>query len=90
MLGHFFFRNHLCLTFEMLSVSLYDLLKQNKFRGLSIDRVRLFAHQLLDALAAMQDASVIHCDLKPENVSFLPLFFCLILFVCSYYHDFIY
>eukprot|EP00051_Salpingoeca_urceolata_P020866 m.318174 g.318174 ORF g.318174 m.318174 type:complete len:1036 (+) comp19697_c0_seq10:540-3647(+) len=68
MLGHFVFRNHLCMVFELLSVSLYDLLKQNKFRGLSVGRVRLFCFQLLDALCAMQDASVVHCDLKPENV----------------------
>lgn len=68
MLGHFVFRGHLCLVFELLSVSLYDLLKQNKFRGLSMGRVRLFCYQLLDALSAMYDADVMHCDLKPENV----------------------
>lgn len=34
LLGHFEFRNHLCLVFEKLSINLFDLIKQNKFRGL--------------------------------------------------------
>jgi len=29
------FRNHLCVTFELLSINLYDFLKAGDFRGLS-------------------------------------------------------
>lgn len=30
---HFTFRNHLCITFEMLSINLYEFIKQNNFAG---------------------------------------------------------
>ncbi|KAI9476247.1 MAG: kinase-like domain-containing protein [Benjaminiella poitrasii] len=64
----FMFRNHLCLVFELLSINLYELLKQNHFKGFSIFLVRLFATQLLDALIVTRKESIIHCDLKPENI----------------------
>jgi dual specificity protein kinase YAK1 len=55
-------------VFELLSVNLYELIKQNHFRGLSTNLVRVFTAQLLDALTVMNEARIIHCDLKPENV----------------------
>ena len=61
-------KNHLCLVFELLSFNLYDLIKQNGFKGLSLNLVRVFALQLLDSLALLKKARIIHCDLKPENV----------------------
>eukprot|EP00050_Salpingoeca_kvevrii_P014507 m.36891 g.36891 ORF g.36891 m.36891 type:complete len:714 (+) comp5803_c0_seq3:209-2350(+) len=67
-LAHFEFRNHLCMVFELLSISLYDLLSQNAFRGFSLRRVRLFCQQILDALSALHAMNIVHCDLKPENV----------------------
>ncbi|KAI0218559.1 dual specificity protein kinase yak1 [Massospora cicadina] len=59
---------HLCLVFELLSVSLYDLLRQNRFRGLSLSLIRVFTRQILDALVLLSDANIIHADLKPENI----------------------
>ncbi|KAK9460440.1 kinase-like domain-containing protein [Lipomyces oligophaga] len=64
----FIHREHLCLVFELLSSNLYDLIKQNHFRGLSTNLVRVFAQQLLDALCVLKEAKLIHCDLKPENI----------------------
>ncbi|KAJ3049122.1 Homeodomain-interacting protein kinase 3, partial [Rhizophlyctis rosea] len=64
----FVFRNHLCIIFEMLSVNLYELIKQNQFRGLSTNLVRVFVSQILDALVVLHKARIIHCDLKPENI----------------------
>ncbi|KAF9944460.1 Homeodomain-interacting protein kinase 3, partial [Mortierella alpina] len=64
----FIHRRHLCLVFELLSVNLYELIKQNQFRGLSMSLVRVFTAQLLDALCVLNEARIIHCDLKPENV----------------------
>ncbi|KAA1125317.1 dual specificity protein kinase yak1 [Puccinia graminis f. sp. tritici] len=60
--------NHLCLVFELLSSNLYELIKQNSFRGLSTSLVRVFTNQLLDALTVLNEAHLIHCDLKPENI----------------------
>lgn len=33
---HFTFRNHVCITFELLSMNLYELIKKNKFQGFSL------------------------------------------------------
>ncbi|OMJ91102.1 hypothetical protein SteCoe_6467 [Stentor coeruleus] len=38
---YFFFRKHVCLSFELLSSSLFDLLKSNGFKGLSSNLVHL-------------------------------------------------
>ena len=64
----FIHRQHLCLVFELLSVNLYELIKQNQFRGLSTTLVRVFAQQLLNGLNLLNKARLIHCDLKPENI----------------------
>lgn len=64
----FIHAKHLCLVFELLSSNLYELIKQNSFRGLSTSLVRVFTAQLLDALTVLHEARLIHCDLKPENI----------------------
>ncbi|KAK4994512.1 hypothetical protein LTR28_000847, partial [Elasticomyces elasticus] len=64
----FIHKQHLCLVFELLSVNLYELIKQNQFRGLSTTLVRVFAQQLLNGLCLLSKAKLIHCDLKPENI----------------------
>ena len=43
----FMFRGHLCLVFELLSVNLYELVKHNQFRGLSMTLLRVFTSQVL-------------------------------------------
>ena len=65
---HFYFRNHLCIAMELLSINLYELIKQNQFQGLSTQLVKVFTAQLLDALTVLKEARLIHCDLKPENI----------------------
>jgi serine/threonine protein kinase len=49
-------------------VNLYELIKQNHFKGLSTNLVRLFSIQLLDTLSLIKLNQIIHCDLKPENI----------------------
>ncbi|KNC48904.1 CMGC/DYRK/DYRK2 protein kinase [Thecamonas trahens ATCC 50062] len=68
MIDHFYFRNHLCVTFELLSVNLYEFIKMNNFQGFSLGLIRRFAVQMLQALRFLKKQSIIHCDLKPENV----------------------
>ena len=68
LLQTFDFKGHVCLVFEMLDYSLYDLLTQNQYRGLPLFVVQSFTRQILTALVAMQEANVVHCDLKPENI----------------------
>lgn len=54
----------------MLSLNLYELLKNTQFGGVSLNLIRKFAKQVLRALSflARSDVDVIHCDLKPENI----------------------
>ena len=68
MLENFTFRNHICMTFELLSMNLYELIKRNKFQGFSLPLVRKFAHSILQCLEALNRHRIIHCDLKPENI----------------------
>ncbi|WIA15692.1 hypothetical protein OEZ85_002317 [Tetradesmus obliquus] len=65
---HFTFRNHLCITFELLSINLYEFIKQNNFAGLSLQLIKRFAAQMLVSLKFLRRHKLIHCDLKPENV----------------------
>ena len=68
MMENFTFRNHICITFELLSMNLYELIKKNKFQGFSLQLVRKFAHSILQCLDALYKNRIIHCDLKPENI----------------------
>ncbi|CAG5132878.1 unnamed protein product [Candidula unifasciata] len=68
MFENFTFRNHICITFELLSVNLYELIKRNRFKGFSVQLVRKFAHSILLCLDALNKNRIIHCDLKPENI----------------------
>lgn len=68
MLEHFTFRNHVCMTFELLSMNLYELIKRSKFQGFPLQLVRKFAHSILVCLDMLHRNRIIHCDLKPENI----------------------
>jgi dual specificity protein kinase YAK1 len=46
LLDAFLHRRHLCLVFEQLGINLFELLKRNGFRGLSIGLLRLFLSQV--------------------------------------------
>lgn len=65
---YFVHQRHLCIAFELLDTNLYELIKLNHFRGLSLSIVQLFSKQILRGLDLMKDAGIIHCDLKPENI----------------------
>lgn len=64
MKDYFVHKRHLCLVFELLSLSLYDLVRHNQFRGLSLNLIRVVIKQVIEALVVLRDAKIIHCDLK--------------------------
>jgi dual specificity tyrosine-phosphorylation-regulated kinase 2/3/4 len=64
----FVFRKHLILSFEMLSMNLYEFIKMNNFQGVSESLVRRFAIQLLITLRFLKENNIVHCDMKPENI----------------------
>ncbi|KAJ3070334.1 Dual specificity tyrosine-phosphorylation-regulated kinase 1A [Podochytrium sp. JEL0797] len=70
MLRHFMHRNHLCIVYELLGENLYETIKSDGFKGLSMNTIRSIAAQVLQCLKLMArpDVALIHCDLKPENI----------------------
>nr|CAD7195251.1 unnamed protein product [Timema douglasi] len=68
MLEYFYFRNHLCISFELMSLNLYELIKKNNYQGFSLSLIRRFANSLVQCLKLLHKENIIHCDLKPENV----------------------
>ena len=67
-LDHFLFFNHLCIVTELLSMNIYELIKQGNFRGLNVRLVRALLKQVLYAMIALDREHIVHCDLKPENI----------------------
>ncbi|XP_026187954.2 homeodomain-interacting protein kinase 2-like [Mastacembelus armatus] len=61
----------MCLAFEMLDRSLYDLLHERHWRPLSLREIRPIAKQLLVALDALKGLGILHTDIKPDNVMFV-------------------
>jgi dual specificity tyrosine-phosphorylation-regulated kinase 2/3/4 len=66
MTEHFYFRSHLCIAMELLSINLYELIKANGFVGFTTNLIRRFTSQMLASLALMRQHRIVHCDLKPE------------------------
>lgn len=66
--NNFMFRKHICLTFELFSINLYELIKSNDYNGFPLDIIRRFAVQILQGLRFLKKRKIIHCDLKPENI----------------------
>ena len=64
MVDFFVYRDHLCIVFELLSISLYDLIKENKFEGVSLNFARLIISNILEGMKIFKEARIIHCDLK--------------------------
>lgn len=72
MTEHFYFRGHLCIAMELLSINLYELIKANGFVGFTTSLIRRFTSQMLMSLSLMRHHRIVHCDLKPE-VLLLPV-----------------
>uniref|UniRef100_A0A803V659 dual-specificity kinase n=1 Tax=Ficedula albicollis TaxID=59894 RepID=A0A803V659_FICAL len=62
---YFYFRNHFCISFELLGINLYELIKKNNFQGFSLSLIRHFTRCVLRCLQVLYQEKIIHCDLKP-------------------------
>ncbi|XP_075771682.1 homeodomain-interacting protein kinase 4 [Pelodiscus sinensis] len=56
------------LVFELLEQNLFDFQKENNFSPLPAKHIRTVTTQVLKALAKLKELSIIHTDLKPENI----------------------
>jgi len=61
-------RQHFCIVFEPLDMSIRDLLKANDSLGLYLEDARQMSRQLLQSLAFLHKIGVTHTDLKCRNV----------------------
>ncbi|XP_030013871.1 dual specificity protein kinase CLK2b [Sphaeramia orbicularis] len=71
MLDWFNYYGHVCISFELLSLSTFDFLKENNFLPYPINQIRHMAHQICHAVSFLHDNKLTHTDLKPENILFV-------------------
>ncbi|CRK21772.1 hypothetical protein BN1723_017949, partial [Verticillium longisporum] len=66
---HFDFNGHLCMAFENLSLNLREVLRKfGNNVGINLGATRAYAHQIFVGLAHMRKCTIIHADLKPDNI----------------------
>ncbi|XP_052764975.1 dual specificity protein kinase CLK2-like isoform X2 [Mya arenaria] len=70
MLDWFDYHGHMCLSFNMLGLSVFDFLKDNNYIPYDLDQVRHISYQLCYAVQFLHENHLTHTDLKPENILF--------------------
>ncbi|KAJ4425191.1 U4/U6 small nuclear ribonucleoprotein prp4 [Gnomoniopsis sp. IMI 355080] len=62
-------KGHLCMAFENLSLNLREVLKKfGNNVGINLVATKAYAYQIFLSLAHMRKCSIIHADLKPDNI----------------------
>ncbi|KAF5022490.1 hypothetical protein F66182_5462 [Fusarium sp. NRRL 66182] len=65
----FDYKGHLCMVFENLSMNLREVLRKfGNNVGINLGATRTYAYQIFVALAHMRKCSIVHADLKPDNI----------------------
>ncbi|XP_049579121.1 dual specificity tyrosine-phosphorylation-regulated kinase 4-like [Syngnathus scovelli] len=65
---YFYFRSHLCITFDLFEKDLFKALMQSKMRRLHDGDIRKYATDVLKCLQVLKGMKIVHGDLKPENI----------------------
>lgn len=64
----FVFRGHVCATFEIMGLNLYEYSRSIRFQPCTQRQIHSLAKNMLLGLQFIHSNNVIHCDMKPENV----------------------
>lgn len=65
----FDYKGHLCMTFENLHLNLREVVrKYGNNVGINLPSIKTYAYQMFMALAHMRKCTIIHADLKPDNI----------------------
>ncbi|KAG6026146.1 hypothetical protein E4U41_001340 [Claviceps citrina] len=64
----FEYKNHVCISMNLLDLSIFDFLKSNNFAPFPNSQIQSIAHQVLTSIAYIHDLKLVHTDLKPENI----------------------
>jgi len=59
---------HVAMIFEKLGCNLLTLIRMYRYRGLPLPLVRMITKQMVVAMEFLHRCSIIHTDLKPENM----------------------
>lgn len=64
----FDYRGHICIVTDLLKISLYNFLENNKFIPYPGSHIQAISKQLIRSVSYFHDLNLIHTDLKPENI----------------------
>ncbi|BFU19096.1 serine/threonine protein kinase ppk15, putative [Entamoeba histolytica HM-3:IMSS] len=73
LVDHFLYHSHLCIVTELLGKNLYQAIQARNYKGFPVNIIRNYMKSLLQCLSVLEDASIVHCDVKPENMLIDPV-----------------
>lgn len=64
----FIFKSHFCIVTDIGGDSLVQILQKVDFSGLNISLIGKIAKQIISCLCLLQDMTLKHADIKPDNI----------------------
>lgn len=66
--AYFQYKGHICIVLDKCGPSTLSFLQSLQFSGLPLSLVQQVLRDVLTALKNLANLSIIHCDVKPENI----------------------